>query len=69
MDKKSKTFLHLQNILGRIIILIIAPLYFFMSLIFFYRVRDLKEIRRRCDAEFTKHKGGVDYLLQSFDDD
>lgn len=58
MDKKSKIFLHLQNILGRITILIIAPLYFFMALIFFYRVRDLKEIRRRCAAEFIKHKGG-----------
>jgi hypothetical protein len=58
MDKKSKIFLHLQNILGRITILIIAPLYFFITLIFFYRVRDLKKIRRRCAAEFAKHKGG-----------
>ena len=57
MDRKSKIFLRLQNFLGRITILIIAPLYFFIALIFFYRVRDLKEIRRQCAAEFAKHKG------------
>jgi hypothetical protein len=58
MGKKSKIFLHLQNFIGRIAILIIAPLYFFAAKLFFYRVRDLKEIRRRCAAEFAKHKGG-----------
>jgi hypothetical protein len=58
MDRKSKIFLHLQNILGRITILIIATVYFFAIKIFFYRVRDLKKIRRRCAAEFAQHKGG-----------
>jgi hypothetical protein len=58
MDRKSKIFLHLQNFIGRITIIIIAPLFFFSSLVFFYRIRNLKEIRRRCAAEFTKHKGG-----------
>jgi 1-acyl-sn-glycerol-3-phosphate acyltransferase len=58
MSKKSKIFLHLQNFIGRISILILAPLYFLASRIFFYRVRDLKEIRRRCAAEFNEHKGG-----------
>jgi 1-acyl-sn-glycerol-3-phosphate acyltransferase len=58
MDRKSKIFLHLQNIIGRITILVIAPLYFSTVLIFFYRVRNLKEIRRQCAAEFAKHKGG-----------
>jgi 1-acyl-sn-glycerol-3-phosphate acyltransferase len=58
MSKKSKIFLHLQNFIGRISILILAPLYFLASRIFFYRVRDLREIRRRCAAEFAKHKGG-----------
>ena len=57
MDRKSKTFLYLQNILGRITILIVAPLYFFMALIFFYRVRNLKEIRRQCAIEFSRHNG------------
>jgi 1-acyl-sn-glycerol-3-phosphate acyltransferase len=58
MDKKSKIFLLLQNFIGRIAILILAPLYFLASRIFFYRVRDLKEIRRHCAAEFARHKGG-----------
>ena len=57
MDKKSRIFFHLQNFIGRITILIIAPLYFFIAGIFFYRVRDLKEIRRRCAAEFARHEG------------
>lgn len=58
MDRKSKIFLHLQNFTGHIAILILAPLYFFAFRIFFYRVKDLKEIRRRCAAEFARHRGG-----------
>ena len=58
MSKKSQILLHLQNFIGRISILVLAPLYFFAAKVFFYRVRDLKEIRRRCAAEFAKHKGG-----------
>lgn len=58
MDRKSKIFLNLQNFIGRITVLVVAPLYFFVSRIFFYRVRDLKETRRRCAVEFKKHKGG-----------
>jgi 1-acyl-sn-glycerol-3-phosphate acyltransferase len=57
MDKKSKAFLHLQNILWRIAIFFIAPLYFFFARILFYRVRDFKEIRRECASEFDRHKG------------
>ena len=57
MDKKSRIFLHLQNFIGRITVLIIAPLYFFIASISFYRVRDLKENRHRCAAEFAGHKG------------
>ena len=58
MSKKSQILLHLQNFIGRISILILAPLYFFAAKVFFYRVRDIKEIRRRCAAEFAEHKGG-----------
>jgi hypothetical protein len=57
MDRKSKIFLHLQNFLGRITILITAPVFFFMALIFFYRIRNLKEIRRQCAIEFSRHGG------------
>jgi len=55
---KSKLFLHLQNLIGRTAIFILAPLYFLVFRIFFYRVKDLKEIRRRCAAEFARHSGG-----------
>ena len=58
MTKKSLILLCLQEFIGRIAVLIIAPLYFFAAKVFFYRVRDIKEIRRRCAAEFEKHKGG-----------
>jgi 1-acyl-sn-glycerol-3-phosphate acyltransferase len=58
MDQKSKIFLLLQNFIGRVTILVLAPLYFLTAKIFFYRVRDLKEIRRRCAAEFARHDGG-----------
>lgn len=58
MSGKSRIFLCLQNFIGRISILVLAPLYFFAVKVFFYRVRDLKEIRRRCTAEFARHGGG-----------
>lgn len=57
MDTKSKVFIQVQNFLGRIAVLIIAPLYFFIAKILFYRVMNLKEIRRQCANEFARHKG------------
>jgi len=57
MDKKSKAFVQVQNFLGRIAVLIIAPLYFFIAKILFYRVMNLKEIRRQCANEFARHEG------------
>jgi len=57
MSKKSRIFLRLQNFLGRISIFILAPLYFLTAKIFFYRVRDLEQIRRRCADEFERHQG------------
>ncbi len=57
MDKKSKTSIQVQNFLGRIAMLIIAPLYFFITKILFYRVKNLKEIRRQCANEFDRHNG------------
>ncbi len=47
----------MQNVLGRLAILIIAPLYFGAAHLFFYRIRDLRNMRRQCAAEFDKHKG------------
>ena len=50
--------MYLQKFIGRIAVLIIAPLYFLAAKVLFYRVRDLKGTRRRCAAEFNEHKGG-----------
>ena len=57
MDKRSRFFLHLQDVLGRLAICIVAPVYFFMAHALFYRIRNLRGIRRQCAAEFAKHKG------------
>lgn len=57
MDKKSRFFLQLQNFMGRATIIIIAPLYFLIARLFFYRIRNLKEIRHQCALEFARHKG------------
>jgi 1-acyl-sn-glycerol-3-phosphate acyltransferase len=57
MDTKSKVFLHVQDFIGRLCIVFIAPLYFSLTRIFFYRVRDIRKIRRQSAAEFAKHKG------------
>jgi hypothetical protein len=58
MTKKSLILLHLQNMIGRVAIFILAPLYFLAAKILCYRVRDLKETRRRCAAAFAEHRGG-----------
>jgi 1-acyl-sn-glycerol-3-phosphate acyltransferase len=57
MNKKSKVFIHVQNFLGRMAIIFIAPFYFFIVKILFYRIQNLKEIRRQCANEFARHKG------------
>lgn len=57
MDRKSELFLQLQNFIGRLAIIFIAPLYFLLARIFFYRVYNLKEIRRQCAEEMSRHKG------------
>jgi hypothetical protein len=57
MDTKSRFFLQLQNVLGRVGIFLIAPFYFFIARVMFYRVRNLRKIRRQCQAEFSRHKG------------
>lgn len=58
MDSKTKRYLLLQQGLGRIAILVLAPLYFIAARIMFYRVKNLKDIRRRCFAEIAGHDGG-----------
>ncbi|MEQ8151845.1 MAG: lysophospholipid acyltransferase family protein [Smithellaceae bacterium] len=57
MDRKSELFLQLQYHIGRITVFFIAPLYFFIARLLFYRVHNLKEIRRQCAGELSRHKG------------
>jgi len=57
MDTKSSFFMHLQNFLGRLTIFLIAPFYFLAARVMFYRIRNLRKLRRRCAAEFSAHKG------------
>ncbi len=57
MDKRSRFFLQLQDVLGRLAIFLIAPFYFFGAHVMFYRIRNLREIRRQCAEAFAGHKG------------
>ena len=57
MDKQSRFYLHLQDVLGRIAIMFVGPLYFLITHAFLYRIRHLRELRRQCAVEFARHKG------------
>ncbi|HPD55821.1 MAG TPA: lysophospholipid acyltransferase family protein [Smithellaceae bacterium] len=57
MDKKSKVAIRLQNFLGRLAVVFVAPFYFSVAKILFYRVKNLKEIRRQFALEYSRHKG------------
>ncbi len=57
MDARSRFMLHLQNILGRLAIIFVAPFYFLIARALHYRIRKLRELRRQCAAEFAAHKG------------
>jgi 1-acyl-sn-glycerol-3-phosphate acyltransferase len=57
MDKKSRASIQVQNFLGRIAAPIIVPFYFLITKILFYRVSNLKEIRRQCANEFARYNG------------
>jgi 1-acyl-sn-glycerol-3-phosphate acyltransferase len=57
MNRNSKFFLLTQNYLGWATVIFIVPLYFLIAKLFFYRVRNLKGIRRQCAAEFEKYRG------------
>ncbi len=57
MDARSRFTLHLQNFLGRLAIVFVAPFYFLVAHALHYRIRNLREIRRQCSAAFSEHKG------------
>lgn len=57
MDARSRMMLQLQNILGRLAIIFVAPFYFLIAYALRYRIRNLRELRRQCAAALDKHKG------------
>ena len=57
MNARSRFMLHLQNFLGRLAIAFVAPFYFIVAHALHYRIRNLRELRRRCSAAFDAHKG------------
>jgi 1-acyl-sn-glycerol-3-phosphate acyltransferase len=52
-----KRFMQLQDVMGRIGVFILGPLYFIFMRAMGYRVRNLKAIREACHSEFRKHDG------------
>lgn len=57
MDARSRLWLQLQNILGRLGFIFLAPFYFLMIHLLHYRIRNLRELRRQCAMEFDSHRG------------
>ncbi|MBP7766375.1 MAG: 1-acyl-sn-glycerol-3-phosphate acyltransferase [Syntrophaceae bacterium] len=57
MDTRSRIRLLVQNFLGRLAIVLIAPFYFIVARALHYRIRNLRDIRRQCAAAFAAHRG------------
>lgn len=57
MDEKERFYLNLQYILGRLAVFVMAPFVYLCVRLFGYRVRDMKKIRRECEALFKSHPG------------
>lgn len=57
MDARSRLWLQLQNILGRLGFIFLAPFYFLMIHLLHYRIRNLRELRSQCAMEFDSHRG------------
>ncbi len=57
MNKRSIYALRLQEFLGRLAIVFVAPFYFLIARLLFYRVRNLRDIRRQCAEAFSSHEG------------
>ncbi|NOY68148.1 MAG: 1-acyl-sn-glycerol-3-phosphate acyltransferase [Deltaproteobacteria bacterium] len=57
MNAKAKFFLHLQYFLGRITIIVTAPALLCVVKLFGYRIRNLKEFRRKVSGMMSAHKG------------
>ena len=49
--------LQVQNFLGRLAIVFVAPFYFLIANVLRYRIRNLRQLRRECAAAIDGHKG------------
>jgi hypothetical protein len=54
---REKALLMLQNGLGRLMAVVLAPCYFALIRLMGYRVRDLRAVRALCRREFERHDG------------
>ena len=54
---REKALLALQDVLGRLTAIILAPFYFAVIRLMGYRIRDLKAVRATCRREFERHEG------------
>ncbi|MFH1079891.1 MAG: lysophospholipid acyltransferase family protein [Pseudomonadota bacterium] len=54
---RAKALLKLQNGLGRMAAIILAPCYFALIRLMGYRIKDLKAVRAACRREFERHEG------------
>ena len=54
---RVKALLTLQNGLGRVTAVVLAPCYFALIRLMGYRIRDLKAVRALCRREFKRHEG------------
>jgi 1-acyl-sn-glycerol-3-phosphate acyltransferase len=57
MDARSRFWLQVQNVLGRLGLIFIAPFYFLIIRLMNYRIRNLRELRRQCSSECDSHRG------------
>lgn len=46
-----------QNVLGRVAVFIIGPIYFAAIRLMGYRIKNLKQVREKCALHFKKHEG------------
>jgi hypothetical protein len=54
---RARALLRLQNAIGRITAVVLAPCYFLLIRLMGYRIRDIRAVRAACRREFQRHEG------------
>jgi len=57
VGSRERFHLHLQYLLGRLAVFLLAPFVYLSVRLFGYRIRNLQEIRRTCQRLFQDHPG------------